>query len=147
MMRGAWCRLAVLAAAVAAAGALHAQALRVAGDGVPEPLAAQAGDAGRGRALLVARESANCVLCHAVPDPAVRFSGNVGPSLAGVGTRLSAAQLRLRIADSTRLNPDTVMPGYYRTDGLDRVAAAYRGKPVLSALEVEDVIAYLVTLR
>ena len=71
------------------------------------------GDAARGRALLVARESANCVLCHAVPDPAVRFAGNVGPSLAGVGARLTAAQLRLRVADNLRVNPASVMPSYY----------------------------------
>ncbi len=139
-------RLLVALAVGIMAGAVGAQALKVEGDGIPEPLAT-GGDAARGRALLFARESANCVLCHAIPDPAVRFAGNVGPSLAGVGTRLTAAQLRLRIADSTRLDADTVMPGYYRTTELDRVAAAYRGKPVLSALEVEDVVAYLETLR
>lgn len=147
MTRGSRRGVAVLAAGLAAAGALRAQALAVDGDGVREPLTAQAGDPARGRALIVAREAANCVLCHAVPDPAVRFSGDVGPSLAGVGARLTPAQLRLRIADSTRLNPDTAMPAYYRTEGLDRVAAAYRDKPVLRAAEVEDVIAYLVTLR
>lgn len=146
MTREARRGIAALAAGIAAAGALHAQVLVVDGDGVREPLA-PGGDAARGRALLVARESANCVLCHALPDAAVRFAGNVGPSLAGVGARLTPAQLRLRIADSTRLDPDTVMPSYYRTDGLQRVAAAYRGKPVLSAAEVEDIVTYLGTLR
>lgn len=139
-------RVAIALAAGLLAGAIEAQALKVDGDGIPEPLAA-GGDAPRGRALLVARESANCVLCHAVPDAAVRFAGNVGPSLAGVGSRLTAAQLRLRIADSTRLDPDTVMPSYFRTEGLVRVASAYEGKPVLTAREVEDLVAYLVTLR
>jgi sulfur-oxidizing protein SoxX len=95
----------------------------------------------------VARESANCVLCHAVPDPAVRFAGNVGPSLAGVGARLSEAQLRLRVADNVRVNPATVMPSYYRIDGMDRVASNYAGKPVLTAQQVEDVVAWLVTLK
>jgi sulfur-oxidizing protein SoxX len=137
--------------ALVVACGVHAQApglpLAVVGDGVPQPLTDDAPVAARGRALLVARESANCVLCHAVPDAAVRFSGNVGPSLAGAGARFTAAQLRLRVADNGRLNPQTVMPSYYRVDGLDRVADAYRGKPVLTAREVEDVVAYLSTLR
>ena len=122
-------------------------AVRVVDDGVPEPLAATPGDAARGRALVVARDHANCVLCHAVPDPAVRFSGNVGPSLAGVGARMTAAQLRLRVADNLRVNPDSVMPSYYRVAGLDRVAPQYAGRPILSATEVEDLVAYLSTLR
>ena len=126
--------------------AVAAAELRVVGDGAPDRLAA-AGDASRGRALVVARESANCVLCHAVPDPAVRFSGNVGPSLAGIGARLSEAQLRLRVADNGRVNPGTVMPSYYKVEGLDRVASNYAGKPVLSAQQVEDVVAWLVTLK
>jgi len=121
-------------------------AIRVVGDGVPEPVADR-GEASRGRALIVKREAANCVLCHAVPEPAVRFSGNVGPSLAGVASRLSVAQLRLRVADNMRVNPNTVMPSYYKIDGLDRVATQYSGKPVLSAQEVEDVVAWLGTLQ
>ena len=111
--------------------------------------AARAGpaDGARGRALIVARDAANCVLCHAVPDSAVRFAGDVGPSLQGVGARLNPAQLRLRVADNLRLNAATIMPSYYKVDGLERVAAAYRGKPILSATEIEDVVAYLATLR
>jgi len=130
----------VAVAAVSAAG------LRIVGDGAPDRLAAP-GDPARGRALIAARESANCVLCHAVPDPAVRFAGNVGPSLAGVGARLSEAQLRLRVADNVRVNPATVMPSYYRIDGMDRVASNYAGKPVLTAQQVEDVVAWLITLK
>jgi sulfur-oxidizing protein SoxX len=129
----------------AAAGALPP--LQIEGDGIPQSLAAQAGDAARGRALLVARGSANCVLCHSVPDPAVRFPGNVGPSLAGVATRLTPAQLRLRVADNLRVNPATVMPSYYRVAGLDRVAPEHADQPILSAGEVEDIVAYLATLR
>jgi L-cysteine S-thiosulfotransferase len=119
----------------------------VVGDTIPAALDAAKGDAGRGRALLVARDDANCVLCHAVSDPAVRYSGNVGPSLDGVGRRLTTAQLRLRVADNLRVNPDSVMPGYYRIEGLDRVAVAYRGKPILSAGQIEDIVAYLATLQ
>jgi sulfur-oxidizing protein SoxX len=140
----------VLALAMSTGPASAAGALpdyRVAGDGIPEPLAARAGDAARGRALIAAREAANCVLCHAVPDPAVRYSGDVGPSLAGIGSRSSASQLRLRVSDSLRLNPATVMPSYYKVDGLDRVASQYAGRPILTAQEVEDIVAYLASLR
>jgi sulfur-oxidizing protein SoxX len=119
----------------------------VVGDGIPAPLAPGPADGARGRALIVARDAANCVLCHAVPDSAVRFAGDLGPSLQGVGARLSPAQLRLRVVDNLRLNPASIMPSYYRVDGLARVAAAYRGKPILSATEIEDVVAYLATLR
>ena len=136
-----WRLAAMMSIAMNASAAVH-----VVGDGIPDSLAS-AGDAARGRALIVARDSANCVLCHAVPDASVRFSGNVGPSLAGVGARLTVAQLRLRVADNQRLNPNTVMPSYFRTEGLDRVAANYAGKPVLGAQDVEDIVAWLATLR
>ena len=113
---------------------------------VMAPLAA-AGDAKRGRALLLARESANCILCHGLSDPGVRFSGNLAPPLDGVGARLAPAQLRARIADSSRINPQTIMPPYFRTEGLTEVAAQYRGKTVLAAQEVEDIVAYLAGLK
>lgn len=120
---------------------------RVVGDGIPEAIGGVAGDADRGRALVLARESANCVLCHALPDPGVRFSGNVGPPLGGVARTLSVAQLRLRVVDDIRVNPKTIMPSYYRVDGFDRVATAYRGRPILDARQVEDIVAYLATLK
>jgi sulfur-oxidizing protein SoxX len=135
------------AAVAADTAATAAVSLHVVGDGIPEPLAASAGDEGRGRSLLLAHDSANCVLCHAVPDAAVRFAGDVGPSLAGVGARFTIPQLRLRVADNLRVQPKTIMPSYYRIDGLARVASAYRGKPILTANEIEDVVAYLATLR
>jgi len=122
-------------------------ALRTVGDSIPQSLSGKPGDATRGRELIVARDPANCVLCHAVPESTVRFSGDLGPSLATVGARLTEAQLRFRIADNQRLNPATIMPSYYRVEGLERVAAAYRGKPVLTAQQIEDVVAYLRTLR
>ena len=120
---------------------------QVVADGIPASLTTAAGDAARGRTLIVARDAANCVLCHAVPDAAVRFSGDLGPSLAGVGARLSVAQLRLRVVDNLRLNPATAMPSYYRIEGLERVASPYQGKPILTAGEVEDVVAYLAALQ
>ena len=116
------------------------------GDAIRMPLAAP-GDASRGRALVVARDAANCILCHGLSDPGVRFSGNLAPPLDGVGARLSQAQLRLRVADNARLNPETIMPSYFRIEGLTQVATPYRGKPILTAQEVEDLVAYLSTLK
>jgi len=113
-------------------------------DSLETPLAA-AGDPARGREVFVSREGGHCVLCHAVPG--VRLAGDVGPSLAGVGSRLSAGQLRLRIADITRVNAGAVMPAFHRTEGLNRVAPAYAGRPALSAQQVEDLVAWLGTLR
>jgi len=144
-------RIAIAAAAIGcvstAVTAPRALALGIVGDGIPAPLSSDGGDPARGRALVVARDNANCVLCHAVPDPAIRFAGDVGPSLAGVGRRLSVAQLRLRVADNLEVNRATVMPSYYKVDGLAQVAAVYAGKPILSAREVDDIVAWLATLQ
>ena len=120
--------------------------LLVVGDGIPQALAS-AGDAARGRALILGRDPANCILCHGITDPAIRFAGNLAPPLDGAGARNTAAQLRLRIADSARLNPQTIMPSYHRTEGLTQVAGAYRGKPILSPQQVEDLVAFLLTLK
>ncbi|HKW37836.1 MAG TPA: sulfur oxidation c-type cytochrome SoxX [Burkholderiales bacterium] len=129
-----------------AAPALAQQAAyEVAGDAIPGPLAAEPGDPVRGRSIVVNRDQGGCTLCHEVAGE-TRF-GNVAPPLAGVGAKLSPGQLRLRVADSTRVNPDTPMPAYYRTEGLRQVAPAYRGKPILSAQQVEDVVAWLATLK
>jgi len=143
-----------MALALAQGAALAADAIgsapvvfKVVGDGIPESLAATPGDATRGRNLILARDPANCLLCHAIPDPAVRFAGDLGPPLGGIGARLSIPQLRLRVADIIRLNATTIMPSYYRIDGLSLVASAYRGKPILTAADIEDVVAYLATLR
>ena len=142
-------RVIVLVFGLMASTRAGAQALapyRVDGDAIDAPLAGLRGDAAKGRDLALGRES-NCLLCHAVPDPGGRPTGNIAPPLAGVGARFSPGQLRLRVVDSTRVNPQTPMPAYYRVDGLNGVAAAFRGKPILSAQEVEDVVAYLVTLK
>ena len=121
-------------------------AVDVVGDAIPAPLTAMAGDAARGRTVMAGRD-ANCLLCHAVPESGERFMGNVAPPLSVVGARLSAAQLRLRVVDQSQLNRDTVMPSYYRVSGLHNVAEAYRGRPILTAQQIEDVVAYLQTLR
>ena len=113
---------------------------------ITTPLVSAAGDAARGKRLIVARE-ANCILCHAIPDTGERFMGDLAPPLSGVGIRLSTAELRTRIVDPMRYNPDTIMPAYYRTEGLQRVASAFSGKPVLDGQQIEDVVAYLSILK
>lgn len=134
------------------AGSLAAQEslveYRIVGDSIPVPLTAVPGDPAKGRQIVTGRDG-NCILCHAFPAVAGERSvaGDIAPPLAGVGARLQAGQLRLRLVDSTRLNPATVMPAYYRIDGLNRVASAFQGKPVLGAQQIEDAVAYLQTLR
>ena len=105
------------------------------------------GDAARGRAIVVNRQVGLCLLCHGGPFPEERFQGAIGPDLNGVGARLSAGEIRLRLVDPARLNPDTVMPAYQRTAGLARVAPAFRGKPILTQEQIEDVVAFLATLK
>jgi sulfur-oxidizing protein SoxX len=118
----------------------------VVGDAIPDSLTGMPGDTARGRALVPDRTS-TCILCHSGPFPEARFQGDLAPSLAGAGARWSQGQLRLRLVDASRLNPATIMPSYYRVDGLDRVGPAWRGKPILSAEQIEDMVAYLASLR
>lgn len=143
--------LRILIAALAWVGVAHAQGApapyKVVGDAIPMSMTGQAGDPVRGRAIVGNRQVGLCLLCHSGPFPEERFQGNLAPDLAGAGNRATAGQLRLRIVDASRLNPDTIMPPYYRTDGLERVAAPYRGKPILNAEQIEDVVAYLLTLK
>jgi len=135
------------AAWLLAAAAGPAAAFNVVGDGVPQPLTDKPGDADRGRAVVVNRQLGLCLLCHSGPFPEERFQGNLAPSLEGAGSRWTAAQLRLRIADNRRLNPDSLMPAFHRTDKLNRVGSAWSGRPVLEAQQVEDVVAFLRTLQ
>jgi L-cysteine S-thiosulfotransferase len=123
------------------------QSFTVVGDTIPQSLAGGPGNPQRGRAVATSRELGNCLLCHRMPLPEERFQGDLGPDLAGVARRLSEAQIRLRIVDESRLNPATIMPPYYRVEGLGRVLAAYRDRPVLTAEQVEDVVALLSTFR
>jgi len=116
-------------------------------DGIPEPLTGAKGDPARGRAIVTNRQVGLCLLCHTGPFPEERFQGELATNLTGVGSRLSAAQIRQRIVDPARVNPATIMPAYHRTEGLTRVAPAFRGKPVLTAEQIEDVVAFLTTLR
>jgi L-cysteine S-thiosulfotransferase len=116
-------------------------------DSIPQSLTGQPGDAARGRAIVANRTVGLCLLCHSGPIPEERFQGNLAPSLAGAGSRSTPGQLRLRLVDAARLNPDTIMPPYYRLDGLVRVARNFQGKTILTAQQIEDVVAYLATLK
>ena len=119
----------------------------IVGDAIPAPLTGSRGDAARGRMIVVNRQSGLCLLCHSGPFPEERFQGNLAPDLKGTGARWSAGELRLRMVDSRKLNADTIMPAYYGLEGLNRVAPAYRGKSILTAEQIEDVVAFLSTLR
>jgi L-cysteine S-thiosulfotransferase len=118
----------------------------IVGDAIPASLTGSPGDVARGRAIVANRQN-TCLLCHSGPFPEERFQGNLAPDLKGSGSRWSEGQLRLRLVDGRKLNPATIMPAYYRTEGLQRVAPAFRGKPILSAEQIEDVVAFLKTLR
>ncbi len=118
-----------------------------ANDAIPESLTGARGDPARGRAIVANRQVGLCLLCHSGPFPEERFQGNLAPDLRGAGSRWSEAELRLRIVDSGRINPATIMPAYHRTEGLARVAPAWRGKTVLSPEQIEDVVAFLLTLK
>jgi sulfur-oxidizing protein SoxX len=130
--------------------ALALSSFVVVGDGIPQPLTDAPGDAARGRAIVVNRQQGLCLLCHSGPYPEVREQGNLASNLQGAGTRWTAAQLRLRVADARRLDPNGLMPSLHRVppdDGMQRVSAAWRGVPVLDAQQVEDVVAFLQTQR
>lgn len=135
--------------AAALSGATLAQDLpgfAIIGDGIPASLTGAPGDPARGRTLVLDRSS-TCILCHSGPFAEAKFQGDLAPSFAGTGSRWSASQLRLRLVDAARFNPQTIMPSYYRVDGLDRVGPAWRGKPILLAEQIEDIVAFLATLR
>ena len=139
--------LALGAALVLSTGA-RAETLRpavIVSDSIPVSLTGGPGDAARGRAIVINRQN-TCILCHSGPFE-TQFQGDLAPDLTGSGSRWSEGQLRLRLVDASRLNPATIMPSYYRVEGLQRVGAPWRDKTILSAEQIEDVVAYLVTLR
>jgi sulfur-oxidizing protein SoxX len=141
------CLLAWLPAIAPAQPAAAMQAPALVADAMPEPLTGVLGDAARGRAIVANRQVGLCLLCHTGPFPEERFQGNLAPDLTGAGSRWSAGQLRLRLVDARRLNPASIMPPYHQTEGLNRVGTAWQGRPILSAQQIEDVLAFLTTLR
>ena len=135
------------AACTSAAAQDASRAYVVDGDAIRQSLTGKPGDAERGRAIVANRQIGLCLLCHTGPFPEERFQGNLAPDLSGAGSRWSEGQLRLRIVDAGRLNPATIKPPYHRTEGLNRVARSFAEKPILTAEQIEDVIAYLKTLK
>lgn len=118
-----------------------------AAEGGMAPLTAQPGDPARGKRIVLDPARGNCMICHPMPIAGAPFHGDVGPDLAGVGSRMDASEIRLQVVDAKRINPQSVMPAYHRTEGLYRVLQSYRGKPILTDQEVEDVVAFLMTLK
>ena len=139
-----------MAAAITLSGAAQAEGMRdyaIIGDAIPNSLTRTDGDPVRGREIVLDRRLGACLLCHSGPFPGEKFQGNLAPNLSGAGSRWSEGQLRLRLVDATRLSSDTIMPPYYRVEGLTRVGGNWLGKPILSAEQIEDVVAFLSTLR
>lgn len=144
-----WLRWAIVVAMPALALRAAAEvpvAYEVVGTGIPVPLADEPGNAERGRAIVRDARNASCLICHLMPIPEEPNHGNIGPPLAGVGSRYSAAELRLRLVDARVINPVTVMPAYYATTGHVAVQQQYAGQTIYSAQDIEDVVAYLLTL-
>ncbi len=119
----------------------------IVGDAIPASLTGTKGDPEHGRTIVANRQVGLCLLCHSGPFPQEKFQGTLAPDLKGAGSRSTEGQLRLRIVDASRLNPQTIMPPYYRLEGLVNVAPAFQGKTLLSPEQIEDVVAYLETLR
>jgi len=117
------------------------------GDAINASLSGQPGDVVRGRALVLSRQGGLCILCHSGPFPEERFQGTLAPDLAASSAALSAEQLRARIVDASRFNPNTIMPSYYRAEGFTRIAPQFAGKAILTAQDIEDVVAFLVSLK
>ena len=113
---------------------------------IPEPLTAQPGDPARGRRIVLARDEGDCTICHAMPLPQREFHGTIGPPLDGIGRRATPGTIRLRLVDPKAFNPETIMPAYYKVAGLHRVLERYRARTILTAQQIEDIIAYLLTL-
>ena len=139
-----------LLAGIAAGGPADAEdvvAFRIENGAIPEPLTDSPGNPARGRQIVRDMGHATCLICHAMPIPEEPDHGEIGPPLAGVGSRYTPGELRLRLVDPKSINPQTIMPSYYRVDDLYRVWGPYRDRPIYTAQQIEDVVAYLAQLR
>ncbi len=120
---------------------------KIVGYAIPVSLTGKPGDPAAGQLVVTDRKLGNCLGCHSMPISSQADQGNVGPDLHGVGKRYSIAQLRMRVVNMSALDPTTIMPSYYRVAGLRQVGKNFAGKPILSADQVEDVVAYLSTIK
>lgn len=117
-------------------------------EAIPASLTGSSGDPDKGREAFINRKLGNCLGCHAVIElEAEPFHGEVGPPLDGVADIYGEGELRLRVVNPKIVNPDTIMPGFYVSDGLHRVAEKFQGKTILTAEQIEDIVAYLMTLK
>nr|VFK54649.1 MAG: sulfur-oxidizing protein SoxX [Candidatus Kentron sp. TUN]VFK58094.1 MAG: sulfur-oxidizing protein SoxX [Candidatus Kentron sp. TUN]VFK59811.1 MAG: sulfur-oxidizing protein SoxX [Candidatus Kentron sp. TUN] len=141
------CGLLFIGSAASQTMAVEMVDYKVVETGIPISLTGKPGDPDKGRNLAIQRKKGNCLACHRMPIPEEDDHGNVGPDLANIASRLTTGQLRLRMVDPKRINPATMMPSFYRIHDLHRVAKKFQGKPILTAEEIEDVVAYLATLE
>ena len=118
----------------------------IVGDAIPKPLTGKPGDPVRGKVLIADRDEGNCLACHSVPIPEEPYHGTIGPDLRGIGARLTPGQIRLRLVNPKLVNPKTMMPAYYVTSGRYRVRRDVRGRPILEAQDIEDIVAFLATM-
>lgn len=117
-------------------------------ESIPTSLTGSAGDPDKGRLTFIDRKLGNCLGCHGVTElEAEPFHGEVGPPLDGIGDVYGEGELRLRVVNPKVVNPETIMPGFYVTEGLHQVAEKFQGKTILTAEQVEDIVAYLLTLK
>ncbi|ADH89279.1 putative cytochrome c, putative SoxX protein [Ancylobacter novellus DSM 506] len=116
-------------------------------DALPRPARLAPGDAADGARLVADRQKSLCVLCHSGPFPNPHLQGNLAPDLKGIGARLSEDEIRLRVTDMKRLNPDSLMPTYVASQGSERVGTAWRGRPILAEQEIEHIVVYLASLK
>ena len=114
---------------------------------LPGSLTGRAGDPERGRVIVASRQEGLCLLCHSGPFEPKAHQGTLAGSLQGAGLRWSEAELRQRLVNPRVFNPESLMPAFHDTSQQVQVARAHSGKPILSASQIEDVVAYLLTLR
>lgn len=139
--------LGTLVLGTAQTASAEATRYEIIGGGIPKSLTGKPGDAKAGRKIAYGRKAGNCLACHKMPIPEQQFHGEIGPDLAGSGSRFTASEMRLRIVNPKVINPATFMPAFYRNTGLHRVQKKWKGKTILKAQQVEDLVAYLMTLK
>ena len=113
---------------------------------IPKSLTGTAGDPAAGKKAAINQKKGNCLACHAMPIPEEQFHGKTGPDLHGIGSRQNEAELRMRLVDPKVINADTMMPSFFKT-GQHRVLPDFQGKTILEAQDVENIVAYLLTLK